>query len=511
MVISQWDPQRGEFRDLASGIKEETLGPEKESNRAFTFRKLTGMSKPSSELDIHYPPLQKLLGILTSKWGWSDEVKKCRAPYYPLVYAWEQAQQEASKIIKDEPHEKWQARSDLKEILKILSTSSGDLRLDQYFKERANLASEETITHATLWTLFPPGTLVLGRPCHDESQVFFVEACDGFVEETQPFKLVLYSFDWNGSAFSRVPFRMLITSWGGDRKRIVELPFFPLIFYEKEGLLRDDAIKELKDKLVERGRKYRKFCIAARGKQMFNYTDGVAYFNRQAGFLKDEEGDQDSDYSSRRSGSDSRKYSSSSVSWTSWKSVCGFQCRMSSRVRADIIQTTGAMIVDFASYMTYQSANVPILGPYRRWEGQVTELSPERRSKQVFKDIYRFTWDEHQSSQDLTPEQFLCCPPRVLGYALKQKTWVQLLVEHLEQPDEADLQTFNNKLQLDEDAKKLISDSVKAHEQAKQSGKKGILRGLEDFAAGKGRGLVIMLYGGERSSEYHITLLTGMK
>lgn len=88
-------------------------------------------------------------------------------------------------------------------------------------------------------------------------------------------------------------------------------------------------------------------------------------------------------------------------------------------------------------------------------------------------------------------EQYLCCPPRVLGYALKQKTWVQLLVEHLVPPNEADDSTFNDRLQLDPEAKKLIYNSVKAHAMSGDSSKEG----LSDFAPGKGKGLVIMLYG----------------
>ena len=262
-----------------------------------------------------------MLGRLTSKWGWSEEVTKCRAPYYPLIYAWDEAQQEANDIVDGESDDDKQARSDLREMLKIISTSSGDLRLDQYLRERANLTSEETITHATLWTLFPPGTLVLGRPCHDEPQVFFVDSCDGFVGDDDPFEIILYSFDWNGSEFSRVPFEMKIGSWGGDRKRIVELPFFPLKFYEREGLSREDAIKDIKNKLEERGDRFREFCTAERGKQMFNYTDGVAYFNRQAGFLKGSEMDQDYEHGSRRSGSSSSANASTSLSWASWKSV----------------------------------------------------------------------------------------------------------------------------------------------------------------------------------------------
>jgi len=155
---------------------------------------------------------------------------------------------------------------------------------------------------------------------------------------------------------------------------------------------------------------------------------------------------------------------------------------------------SGAMIVDFASYMTYQSAKTPILGSLCRYEGHVADLSPERRAKKVFKDMYRFHWDGYPPDREMSPDQLLCCPPRVLGYALKQKTWVQLLVKNLREPNNADVSTFKDKLQLDPDSKNLISKSVRAHEEARKR-ENGKSRGLEDFAPEKGRGLVIMLYG----------------
>ena len=153
------------------------------------------------------------------------------------------------------------------------------------------------------------------------------------------------------------------------------------------------------------------------------------------------------------------------------------------------------MIVDFASFLTYQPFKAPILAPLCRYEGHVTELSPERRNKRVFQNIYRFAWDGFKPGRPMSEEQLLCCPPRVLGYALKQKTWVQLLVEHLGEPEKADLETFKTKLQLDPELKDLIENSVKAHEHAKRKGPSGKPKGLEDFAQGKGRGLVIMFYG----------------
>ncbi|RYP47914.1 hypothetical protein DL768_006110 [Monosporascus sp. mg162] len=492
MIITKWDPRTGEFQEKSlPGIKDgNPYGPQPKLNRAFTFRKITGIRtsrllpdndlSSSSEVDVVFPPLQKLLGRITSKWGWPEEVTKCRSPYRPLIYSWEEAEREASEIIDDESEDEKQARDDLKELLIIISTSSGDVRLDRYFNDRRTLLNECTITHDALWTLFPPGRLIVGRPCHDEPQIFVVDSCDGFVSDDETFEVVCYSFDWNGSEFSRVPFQMGIDGWGGDRKSVTGLPFYPLDFYEENGLSRDASIEKLRKRLIERGRKYVTFCTAEKGRQMFNYLDGPAYFYRTGAFLQRKETDADTDL-------DRRQRSSSSVAsddmeastiglGASWKPI------------------EGAVIVDFASYLTYQPAKAPILGPLPKYEGAVAELSPERRAKKVFKDMYKSEWDRHSPSREISPEQLFCCPPRVLGYALKQKTWVQLLVKHLDTPNEADVNTFRNKLQLDLDAKDLISKSVFAHAKARKR-ENGVSKGLDDFAPEKGRGLVIMLYG----------------
>lgn len=121
-------------------------------------------------------------------------------------------------------------------------------------------------------------------------------------------------------------------------------------------------------------------------------------------------------------------------------------------------------------------------------------LSPERRQNPIFREMYKFDWDKHPPEKPMEDDQYMMCPSRVLGYALKQKQWAQLLVDRLEEPDAADAGTFREKLQLDEESKELVQKSVQAHEQGKVQTKSG-LRALEDFAPDKGKGLVIMLYG----------------
>jgi hypothetical protein len=70
------------------------------------------------------------------------------------------------------------------------------------------------------------------------------------------------------------------------------------------------------------------------------------------------------------------------------------------------------------------------------------------------------------------------------------------MVDKLRDPDKKDTETFEKKLQLEDEYKEMIEESVKAHQLGKKRDKRGrFQQGLEDFAPDKGKGLVIMLYG----------------
>lgn len=272
-----------------AGIGDETPPEQKTApDRAFTFRKIiSGPDSSASEFDIIFPPLQKLLGSITYKYGGEQEVTKYISPYYSLVYAWETAQREATLVKEDEPEDNRKARKDLKEMLRIISTSSGDARLDRYFKNRETFLSEGTITHDALWTLFPEGTLIVGRPCHDEPQVFIVDTSDPFVTDEGDFEVTCFGFDWNGSEFNRLPLTMVIKGTGERQKKsITSLPFYPLEYYQEGKLTRAESIEKLKRHLIERGRKYIGFCLAKTGQQMFNYFHGEAYFHTAGAFIQ---------------------------------------------------------------------------------------------------------------------------------------------------------------------------------------------------------------------------------
>jgi hypothetical protein len=152
-------------------------------------------------------------------------------------------------------------------------------------------------------------------------------------------------------------------------------------------------------------------------------------------------------------------------------------------------------MIDFVSFFEYMSPNEPVLGQLTRFEGPLETLSPDRRSDPIFQKMYKFNWDKQERGKSMTDEQYLLLPPRVLGYALKQKMWAQFLVDGLREPEEGDASTFQDKLQLDDEHKDLIRKSVLAHSEGKIAASGGGFKALEDFAPDKGKGLIIMLYG----------------
>jgi len=122
------------------------------------------------------------------------------------------------------------------------------------------------------------------------------------------------------------------------------------------------------------------------------------------------------------------------------------------------------------------SQNAPVLGllQFGDWE-----------PRQETDKIYHYSWDRKTKDDELSDEQYLLMPPRVLGYSLGKKRWVQLAVENLSPPEPADRTTFDKKLQLSTPHKELIRKAVEAHDKTN----------IIDFVQNKGRGLVVLLWG----------------
>lgn len=102
-------------------------------------------------------------------------------------------------------------------------------------------------------------------------------------------------------------------------------------------------------------------------------------------------------------------------------------------------------------------------------------------------------WDPKKAKKKnmvFSDEQYLICPPRVLGYHLTTRTWLELNVEEVQDIPQPVSNAQFKRLQLQHTYKKLIQNLVQSH----TSGN-GKLPLMEDVVKGKGQGLVILLHG----------------
>ena len=201
------------------------------------------------------------------------------SPYDYLVYNFDKLQ-EAAKPDSAASDKDKEARQDLSKLLEIISDgSSGDMKLDKYFKERPSYKemivegkrSPKSIHFINLWTAFPPGTLVYGRPFQNQDQVFLVR--DKFKTwpskengtDYDPWRLLAWSYDWKDGRFVRTDVELLFEEFDGLRP-LELLPFAPL------DALEDIRADEIKEGLINRGQKFRKICECKDDERLFEYS-----------------------------------------------------------------------------------------------------------------------------------------------------------------------------------------------------------------------------------------------
>jgi len=106
--------------------------------------------------------------------------------------------------------------------------------------------------------------------------------------------------------------------------------------------------------------------------------------------------------------------------------------------------------------------------------GELPSTSKEERQK-------------YAAPPTLTENQRLVCPPRIFGFDVRQKLWVQLLVDLVKEIGQKDKGEAFNKLVLPVKTKELLKTLVTEH--AKNS------TPLDDLIPGKGNGLIVLLHG----------------
>lgn len=255
---------------------------EKSANHAIVLRK-TIYSKYSSdngtsEIDILDSNLWELLKDYLGHYPYHifrGSPVTLRSPYEAIVFEWDTLAAAAAEIPKDDKDR--QTREDLKHLLDIISGgSSGDEKLDSYFKVRNVYKEQNNVRFEDLWTIFPPGTLVYGKPFQEQDQLFLVydndtiwPELDHVTQKQLPWNMTCWIYDWSGEQFKRMAYTLQIEHFEGHRP-ITALPFYP--FNQQLPEVQYDSIKE---KLVARGRDFRMLCEAKDGSRLFEYK-GIA-------------------------------------------------------------------------------------------------------------------------------------------------------------------------------------------------------------------------------------------
>ncbi|CAI6341094.1 unnamed protein product [Periconia digitata] len=405
----------------------------------------------------------------------------------------------------------------LRKAKKDLTTLLDHIRATQEVSSYLNSGLEASQTSGTiqfefLWTLFPPGELVYATPFMKQPQLFIVKESLSYIEyergdnrgdREQGKRLARYwyldcwSYDWDGKKYNRVPLTLKFDNFQGARK-INTLPCYPLKYRDD----RDDPDNvKLKEKLVSRGKLFVNYCERKRGKQMLDY-EGEA-ISHGSGFQKLKDPTQQSD---------------SEMVIAYLGTIWDVRNRMSSKLKmnlskAEVRHKTGRVMIDFESYLQH-APDIRTNGPM----GDIEFLSSADEchcgsclSNELLKDNQRRHYDDFgptKSGAFPHEEQYLLCPPRVLGYHLESRTWLELDVEKLQNISQPVSDLAFRKLQLHKTLKELIRKLVQSHTSG--TGKKPL---MEDIVKGKGQGLVILLHGppgvGKTLTAESVASLTG--
>ncbi|KAK8074086.1 aaa family atpase [Apiospora phragmitis] len=441
----------------------------------------------SSEIDIKNPDLW---GLLLKHLGhypyhiFRGPAITLVAPFEPLIFNWDSLRKEQNEPSVGDKDDL--AHQDLKLLLDLVSSSgSGDERLGKYFQLRDTYTAQKSVQFEDLWTVFPPGALIYGRPFQDQPQVFIVQ--DNLQTwprrddkgQSRPWKLDAWTYDWTGRKSERTAYTISIDPFDGYRP-FTTLPYCPL-----DARPEQESIKE---ELIERGKRLQKLCTAVEGERLFEYS-GKTIFGQEglSGMLQDEE----EDTSSR---------SRASRSQSELIDLVVFRRSQKSRATNVPMKSThvdSRVMVDYESYFQYgppfaNNGSLP-----RNPDNQECMCNDCQSNDGLMRNNRtRFDKVERQKEKEWEEEQYLLCPPRVLGYLLDSKQWAQLQVTLLKDiPLEDPSDAWSSRLQLDDDdTKPLLLNLVKSHV---SNSKKQAQRGLEvdDIIPRKGKGLVVLLYG----------------
>ncbi|MCJ1437027.1 hypothetical protein MMC27_006412 [Xylographa pallens] len=350
--------------------------------------------------------------------------------------------------------------------------------LQSYFNGGREMQEKiETVTFEYLWTLFPPGELVYSAVYMKKPQIFIVKSCTDFISTRRAGKKMLWEFDcWtydlDGTEFNRIPVEFSFEDFKGNRS-ITSLHCYPLKYHKEDD--EEKSEQSFQEKLITRGRRYCELCLKRPGSQIFEY-DGYA-LSRGSGIRQVTKSNSQDDESDARS---SRELGS----------IRGRES-YNAPAKKQIIKKDFVM-VDFGSYVQHGPPYeyYPPMGDLEFTEDDGTCQCALCAANMALRASQKPHYDHAKNTDGFEDTQYLICPPRVLGYHLNGKRWVELDVRLVSEIEHLTDASSFRQLELNPVQKELIKKLVKSH--ASGTEKTPFMR---DLMKGKGNGLVILLHG----------------
>lgn len=509
LTLCQWNDSKTKWEDIEDEFEKTKDNQEK----AATFRRHMDVDNEKKvdfeEIEIYSSELKNLMAE-TDEW-WRDVVGEdtqdvtVESPFYHFVWNWDHYVKACETKDTDTSRQKT-ARKDLKDLMQLIKTSSCN-GLESYFRTRELIRTSKKIKFDFLWTLFGHGARVYARSYMDEHQMFEVSSCSEPPYKGKRFRVTCSAFDWDGTKFSTYSYDFYIKEFGGE-KFINSLEVFPTEFFcDKDGKY-DDS--QLQQHLSERGKKYCDLCTGEPTTFQCEYQGTALVMPSGLHRLASKGRVEDAllSYSDPR--------------WTQYDG--GQEVDVTS---IDIVGKHSRVIVDNYAFLksernTMKRGDMPPLGkkvpyfdldcvceickssPLQQWRPEtILDRSLHGLGKAFSEDEIRLRY----------------LPPRLLGFALKDKMWGQFLVDELTRvPDRQEqMEPFWDELQLENESKELLMAFVK-HHQAPSLQKFGPGAGgsddkVLDIIEGKGKGLAILLHGpsgvGKTLTAEAIALATG--
>ncbi|KAJ4291004.1 hypothetical protein N0V90_010200 [Kalmusia sp. IMI 367209] len=328
------------------------------------------------------------------------------------------------------------------------------------------LQGARMIDYDSLIHLFVPGGYIVAFPFFNLPQLFQIDDAN-YEGKSASYVLTTWTFDWIGEKLDRVQYEFRIEKFH-DEKRITDLPFYPVRFYEDGS--GDNGISALRKKLKYRAVLFRNLC--SQEARMFRYQGDALVLDRTLdrfhrtledtlfGLI---------DEKKLRESMFSLKFISEDV------------------------------IIDpycFTRY-GYQYAcigdEMPVANSHA-FDCKFCDTKARADWMRSFTNDVDHT--EHVLSPnrfDETSDQWLLLPARVLGFCLGLKFWAQFSVENLQGIDENDIGDLKEELVLPKDLDiEVLEKMFKYHSRSLSTATD---RTMRDPISGKGDGLILLFHG----------------